>query len=126
MTKVRLKVPKRSGFDKSFQNILTTKCGTLTPILVDELIPNTKVHLEDIITAKLPPLASDTYMRVNLKLEAFFVPTRLLYGGYEKWITGDKVKNLISNTTLDVKIPILQISNTEGAYFGFGGCGRLF
>ena len=94
MTKVRLKVPKRSGFDKSFQNILTTKCGTLTPILVDELIPNTKVHLEDIITAKLPPLASDTYMRVNLKLEAFFVPTRLLYGGYEKWITGDKVKNL--------------------------------
>ena len=120
MTKVRLKVPKRSGFDKSFQNILTTKCGTLTPILVDELIPNTKVHLEDIITAKLPPLASDTYMRVNLKVEAFFVPTRLLYHGFEAWITKEPLKNVPMNKTYTALTPVLHITNTEGSYFGHG------
>lgn len=37
--KVPLNVPKLSGFDKSHQNLLTSKCGTITPILIDELIP---------------------------------------------------------------------------------------
>lgn len=91
MAKVKLKVPKLSGFDKSFQNLLTTSVGTLTPILTDEVIPNTKVHLKTAINASLPPLASDTFMRCNLKLEAFFVPSRLLYGGYVSWLTGEQI-----------------------------------
>lgn len=81
--KAKVRVPKRSGFDKSFQNILTTKVGTLTPILVDELVPNSKVNLQATLSASLPPLVSDTFMRCNLKTEAFFVPMRLLYGGFE-------------------------------------------
>ena len=45
-TKVALKVPKMSGFDKSHQNLLTSKCGTITPILIDELIPGSKISLK--------------------------------------------------------------------------------
>ena len=37
-SKVPVKVQKKSGFDKSFQNLFTSKVGTITPILVDELI----------------------------------------------------------------------------------------
>ena len=33
-TKVPLNVPKLSGFDKSHQNLLTSRCGTITPILI--------------------------------------------------------------------------------------------
>ena len=87
--KVPVKVQKKSGFDKSFQNLFTSKVGTLTPILVDELIPNSTVHLKAAITAALPPLASDTFMRCKLKYAAFFVPSRLLIKGYEKWLTNN-------------------------------------
>lgn len=88
-SKVPVKVQKKSGFDKSFQNLFTSKVGTLTPILVDELIPNSTVHLKAAITAALPPLASDTFMRCKLKYAAFFVPSRLLMQGYEKWLTNN-------------------------------------
>lgn len=77
-------VPKKSGFDKSFQNLFTAKVGTIVPILTDELIPNTTVNLKcPAISAQLPPLASDTFMRCKLKYAAFFVPTRILVNRYK-------------------------------------------
>lgn len=111
---VKVKVPGRSGFDKSFQNILTSKVGTLVPILVDEVIPNSKVHLDSVIAAKLPPLASDTFMRCNLKVEAFFVPTRLLYGGFEAWLCREEIMNPASPTVSKVPaLPILQVVSDD-------------
>lgn len=85
--KVTLKVQPRTGFDKSFQNLLTLKCGTLVPLLCDEVIPNTTVSLRAALSAALPPLASDAFMRVQLRAEAFFVPFRLLDGGFQFWQT---------------------------------------
>lgn len=85
--KVPVNVPKLSGFDKSHQNLLTTKCGTITPILIDELIPGSKVNLKLALSASLPPLASETFMRCSVKCEAFFVPFRLLAGSFESWFT---------------------------------------
>lgn len=85
--KAPVNVPKLSGFDKSHQNLLTTKCGTITPILIDELIPGSKVNLKLALSASLPPLASDTFMRCSIKVEAFFVPFRLLAGSFESWFT---------------------------------------
>lgn len=85
--KVPVNVPRLSGFDKSHQNLLTTKCGTITPIMIDELIPGSKVHLKLALSASLPPLASDTFMRCSVKVEAFFVPFRLLVGSFESWFT---------------------------------------
>lgn len=85
--KVPLNVPKLSGFDKSHQNLLTGKCGTITPILIDELIPGSKISLKVALNAQLPPLASDTFMRCSIKTEAFFVPFRLLAGSFESWFT---------------------------------------
>ena len=86
-----VQVQKKSGFDKSFQNLFTSKVGTITPVLVDEVIPNTTINLKAAISACLPPLASDTFMRVKLKYASFFVPTRLLLpaGAYERWLTGN-------------------------------------
>lgn len=85
-----LAVPKLSGFDKSHQNLFTSKVGTITPVMVDELIPGSKVNLEAALNASLPPLATDTYMRCSIKCEAFFVPARLLAGGYEAWFTDEQ------------------------------------
>lgn len=96
--KVPVNVPKLSGFDKSHQNLLTTKCGTITPVLCDPLIPGSKVSLDLAALAQLPPLASDTFMRMSLKTEAFFVPMRLLCGSFESWFT-DEPKHMIDGST---------------------------
>ena len=37
--KVPVQIQNRSGFDLSHRNIYTMQCGTLVPILVDQLIP---------------------------------------------------------------------------------------
>lgn len=92
--KAPIAVPKLSGFDKSHQNLLTSKVGTITPILCDELIPGTKVNLKLALNASLPPLATDTYMRCSIKTEAFFIPMRLLDAGFEDWFS-DEPKDFV-------------------------------
>lgn len=82
-------VPKNSGFDKSFQNLYTAKVGTLVPALCDEIMPGSVIDLDIAASVSLPPLASDTFMRCSMKVEAFFVPMRLCYGGFEHWFIQD-------------------------------------
>lgn len=114
--KVPIKVQKKSGFDKSFQNLFTGKVGTIIPILTDELIPNTTVNLKMAISTQLPPLASDTFMRVKQKYAAFFVPTRLLVSDYEKWLTGKKGE-IGSQTYTPVMPEYRWVPKTDGDHF---------
>ena len=51
---VTVKVQKKSGFDKSHQNLLTTKVGTITPLLCEEVIPNETVNCKVNLSACLP------------------------------------------------------------------------
>ena len=117
--KAVVKVQKKSGFDKSFQNLFTSKVGTITPILVDELIPNTTVNLKMAITTQLPPLASDTFMRVKQKYAAFFVPTRILMPGFENWLCGSTNK-VPSGEAVKIRVPMI---NTTSAKLGVGSLG---
>lgn len=115
--KVPVKVQRKSGFDKSFQNLFTGKVGTVIPILTDELIPNSTVRLRMAITTQLPPLASDTFMRVKQKYAAFFVPTRILVPRYEDWLAGQY------NTTTGAKVtlPVFAFNpETDKAAYGNG------
>lgn len=86
-TKVPIKVHNRSGFNLDHENLLTIKCGTLTPTLCDFLLPNDKISLGASLQAQLPPMASDFYGNVEVKNEVFFVPCRLLWGGWQDFIT---------------------------------------
>ena len=82
---IKVKIPDKSGFDKSHRNSGTLNCGTITPILCDEVIPGTRASLRLNLAAQFPPLVSDTYMNCKLKAEAFFVPSRLLRASFEDW-----------------------------------------
>lgn len=112
--KAPISVPKLSGFDKSFQNILTSKVGTITPIMVDELIPGSRVNLRAAISATLPPLASDTFMRCSIKCEAFFVPMRLLCGSFESFFSDNPKRFYDSGTPTEFKglLPVIKANAT--------------
>lgn len=123
---IRVKVPQRSGFDKSHRNSGTSFCGTLTPLLCDELIPNSRVSLKIPIAVQLPPLASDTFMNVKYKVEAFFVPMRLLCASFEDFFC-DFPRRVFTNaassvgqsqgefTNIRAKLPVFRL---EGGSIG--------
>lgn len=82
-----IELPNRSGFDMSHENLGTQTCGTLVPVLVDELLPNDTISLGANFQVQLPPMATDFYGRIDYVLEAFFVPARLLWGGWKSFMT---------------------------------------
>lgn len=84
---VPVEVQNRSGFDQSHEHLFTAKVGTLVPALCKEIIPNTTIDLGVFSQVQLPPMATDFYGRVDACLEAFFVPMRQLFGGFEDALT---------------------------------------
>lgn len=87
-----VKIQGRSGFDKSFKNLLTAKPGTLVPLLCDPVIAGSRVHLAHALRGAMPPLASDTFMNAKIKLESFYVPASSLYGGFNDFVTKRDVR----------------------------------
>lgn len=84
---VRVEVPKKSGFSLKHRNSGTITCGTITPLLVEEVIPAAATSCKINIVHQLPPLASDTYMNLKVKVEAFFVPFRILSKSFEAFFS---------------------------------------
>lgn len=107
------KIPNRSGHYLGHHVMLTTDVGTLTPLLVHPVIPGTKVHLNSLISASLSPLATDAFLRTSMRLECFAVPLRFLYGGYESWVTREKVYNSSTQSYLGVRLPYLVLTGAE-------------
>lgn len=89
--KVPIEVPNKSGFDESHEHFFTAKVGTLVPVMADLLLPNDTVSLGVSAEIQLPPMATDFYGRVKAHFEQFFVPLRLLYGGWQDLITSNSV-----------------------------------
>lgn len=86
-TRRKVDIPNRSGFDLSFENLLTMKVGTLTPVVCEEVIPNETYTLGYRGVVQMPPMATNFFGRVDLRLEAFFVPMRILWGGWQNFWT---------------------------------------
>lgn len=84
--KAVVSVPNKSGFDLSHPWTGTLKVGTLTPVFTKEMIPNDTIDVRVSAKVEFPPMATDFYGRVQCKLESFFVPYRILYGGWKKLV----------------------------------------
>lgn len=80
-------VSKRSGFDLTHRNSGTADVGTIFPLECHELIPDSKESKKINIAVTLPPLVTETFMNCRLRVEAFAVPHRLLYKGFESFFS---------------------------------------
>lgn len=113
-----IQVPNRSGFDLSHENMLTLKCGQLVPVMTDLLIPGDRVSVGSAFEIQLPPMATDFYGRVRFKMEAFFVPCRLLYGGWQKFMTSPTGNNVPSAITVGSTLPFCVIPAESSSVLG--------
>lgn len=121
-SRMPIELPNRSGFDMSHENLGTATCGTLVPVLVDELLPNDTISLGANFQVQLPPMATDFYGRVDYILEAFFVPSRLCWGGWESFMTHPTAApQYPAGTPVQGKskyLPQIDITGAEGAASG--------
>lgn len=131
---IEVKVPKMSGCDMSHRNSGSETCGTLQPLLVEEVIPKTRCSLKLNIVTQLPPLVSDTYMNVQKRVEAFFVPMRLCCASFEdffcdfpKRVATFEQANYSSSYLSDVKaaLPVFRLDASLGVGSGVFGRGTL-
>lgn len=108
-----VKVVNLSGHNMSHRNTLTGNVGALIPILTEEVIPNTRCHLKTSFSVKMPPLASETFANIDYRIEAFFVPTRLLVNGYTDIVCG---RNKTLPAEQQTFIPLIRMKlNTSTA-----------
>lgn len=86
-TKERVKSPRRSKKNMSFLNILTTRFGALTPILCKEVYPNETWKETPSVLCRMTPLIAPLMSKMEIRVDYFFVPNRILWTDWEEFIT---------------------------------------
>nr|QJB18823.1 MAG: major capsid protein [Microvirus sp.] len=108
--------PKRSAFDLSYSKIFTCDMGQMIPIMCDEMVPGDKFKVGNEIVIRMQPLVAPILHEINAYVHYFFVPTRLMWDGWEDFITGGVTGNDAST------IPRWEEpANTLGSLWDFFG-----
>lgn len=80
--------PKRNFFDLSHDRKFSCDMGKLVPIHCQEVIPGDKITLQCTQMLRFAPLVSPMMHKVDVYTHFFFVPNRLVWNGWEDFITG--------------------------------------
>lgn len=82
------KVPKKNLFKQPFESILSAQFGQLLPAGIFECFPG-DVFMDSLeASIKLAPMRAPAFSRIDASFHFFFVPRRLLYEDFEKFVTG--------------------------------------
>ena len=117
--------PQSNSFDLSHDRKMSLSMGRAVPACVLEAVPGDRFNIDCEVMARFPPLISPLMHQVNIQIHYFFVPNRILWSGWEDWITGvDTVSSW----------PYLGLDGTQNDgsladYLGYpdrGGSGAVF
>lgn len=110
-----LQTPKQSTFDLSHDVKLSFDMGKLVPTACIDVLPGDKFNITVENMLRFAPLVSPVMHKVTCSTHFFFVPNRLLWHDWDKWITGE----------LEVQPPTFNYSGglnspgTLGDYLGY-------
>lgn len=76
-------------FDLSHDVKLSFGMGTLVPHVVQEVVPGDKWRVNTQSLLRFAPLVAPVMHRVEVTQHFYFVPNRILWSGWEDWITGE-------------------------------------
>lgn len=80
--------PGRSAFDLSYSKLLSCDMGQLIPVMVDEVVPGDIFKIYNEAVVRTQPLVAPILHNIDIFVHYFFVPYRLLWTGWEDFITG--------------------------------------
>ncbi|AXL14903.1 major capsid protein [Microviridae sp.] len=89
-TSVKKKRERRSSFNLSHDVKLSLDMGYVVPTLVQECVPGDKFKINSSSMLRMAPLVSPVMHKINVHMEYFFVPNRILWENWETFITGSK------------------------------------
>lgn len=87
-TEVPLPRVKQSYFDLSHEVKMSMKFGSLTPILLLDVLPGDYITDEMVAQIRMAPMLAPVMHKINVKTDFFFVPARTLSDSWEDFITG--------------------------------------
>lgn len=79
--------PKHNAFDLSHNHFTTLDMGYLYPVAWFECVPNDYFTLDFQALVRAQPMIAPILNNLTLELDAYFVPTRLLWKQWEDYIT---------------------------------------
>jgi hypothetical protein len=85
---VQMDKPTRNVFNLSHEKKLSCDMGELVPIFCEETVPGDKFRIKSEAIIRMAPMIAPVMHRVNVYMHYFFVPNRLVWDDWEKFITG--------------------------------------
>lgn len=87
LNSVKVAAPATNSFNLSHDVKLSGNMGNLMPVLAMEVIPGDRVRLGCENLIRLAPMLAPLMHRVDVRVEYFFVPNRIIWENWETWIS---------------------------------------
>lgn len=102
-THIPVKKPRRTAFNLSHNYKMTGEMGVLYPIFCQDVVPGDTFKLNSEVFCRLLPMIAPLMSRVRIYTHFFFVPKRLVWDGWQEFITGASQSN--SRKDIDAFVP---------------------
>lgn len=99
-------------FDLSHDVKLSCNMGQLVPVMLMDCIPGDKVMISTEAMIRLAPMIAPVMHRMDVTIHTFFVPNRILWPNFEKYITNTKLED----TNLLPAFPVIEIQPNGSNY----------
>lgn len=113
-----MKAPGKNHFDLTHDVKLSCDMGELVPIMVMDCVPGDQVKLSGEALIRFAPLVAPTMHRFNVSIHYFFVPNRILWQGWEDWITDPASTRVFPIIDTDDPTPVRFEAGTLADYLG--------
>ena len=90
---VQVEKPKKNVFDLSHDVKMSMKMGNLTPVLVTECVPGDSFQIGCDSLIRFAPMVAPVMHRMDVSVHYFFVPNRLTWENWEKYIVDANTPN---------------------------------
>ena len=90
---VQVEKPKKNVFDLSHDVKMSMKMGNLTPVLVTECVPGDSFQIGCDSLIRFAPMVTPVMHRMDVSVHYFFVPNRLTWENWEKYIVDANTPN---------------------------------
>lgn len=102
---------KRSTFDRSSTHKTTFDSGKLVPIFIDEVLPGDTFNLSYSYVVRLSTPLFPTMDTANLDTYFFFVPTRIIWNKFQKFM-GENTNAWTDQSTEEL-VPIVKSTSSQ-------------
>lgn len=109
---------KRNAFDLSHDKKLSMKFGDIIPIYHQEVVPGDTFQVNTEAMIRFAPMIAPVMQRIDAYVHYFFVPNRIIWDDWEKFITGDDSVSLpmTSITSVDENELLDYLGVVPGTY----------